>query len=89
MIITDAGLAQRAVAGSGPRAQMAGPRRYAHDCFEHIGNVRAGEPAIAMAALLDDRHKTARFEFRQMRAGGLQRHARFVGQLTCRQSFAV
>lgn len=82
MVVAHAGHAHRFIAR--PDHHGARGRRLSgnlHDAFEHLGDLGAGEPVIAMPAALLHAHQAVLDHLRQMAAGGRGGHIARPGQL--------
>ena len=81
VVVADARASQRRLARPGPDARRTAPRRDVHQALEGVRDLMAGEPEIAMAALLLDGEELGIDELREMGADGLRRDARLLGEL--------
>src|SRR4029077_9406667 len=89
VVVADSRHAQlAALTGEGPVSRPV-LERNRHDPLEHLGDPRRREAEIAVPAGPHRRHQSDLGELRQMRAGGLPRHPRGVGQLGGGQSAAI
>jgi len=89
MIVTDTRFPQGRFGRTGPRAEVPCPRRHAGHLLQHLRDVVVREAEIAVAALAEARDQPARFQFGEMRAGGLWGDAGLVCQLARRQCLAA